>query len=252
MSKALGRPSITPWCQAPEACWTKPLVRSLVLLATNRSVPHNTALLNVGGLRTCCFDDIAMERALTHWRELGALAAFRRLTHGVMRVDLFRLLAMHHMHAYYFDAKSGFQPGKAVECLEALAKGPYLTLNKAGLLTNWHMHGVGHTETNDTMFRHIAGGIIADVLSCADVARGKTFAERVWALTGPVACRRHLASYRGTPRLVNAEMDCLVYDVRGAGKSWFDTGSYHKRPRAARLYHKEACPGPAPSSKGAR
>ena len=238
------RLNVTPWCQAPESCWTEPLVKSLVV-ATNRSVPHNQALLNVEGVRTCCFDDIAMERALTHWHELGALAAFRRLTHGVMRVDLFRLLAMHHMNAYYFDAKSGFQPSKGVECLDALAKGPYLTLNQAGVLTNWHMHGVGHTKSNSSMFRHIADGIIADVMRCAEVGRGKTFQARVWALTGPIACARHLDSFPGTPRLVNAERDCLIYDIRGSGRSWYDTGSYHKWPQSAHLYQKDACQGPA-------
>ena len=55
------------------------------------------------------FNLTSARRMLETWKEVDALNAFDKLSHDVMRADLFRIIATYHMGGFYIDLKSGVQ-----------------------------------------------------------------------------------------------------------------------------------------------
>ena len=55
------------------------------------------------------FNLTSARQMLETWKEADALNAFDKLSHDVMRADLFRIIAAYHMGGFYIDLKSGTQ-----------------------------------------------------------------------------------------------------------------------------------------------
>ena len=164
---------------------------------------------------------------LVTWQELDALKAFKKLSHDVMRADLFSIVAAYHMGGFYIDLKSGFQVGKDVKCLEKLSSETWFMLNSAGLIDSWNMFSV----RGSLLFKHVKTRMVSEILSGRQ-PKGDKFDLKVLDTTGPLALRRIIPTYNNLKleELQPSEEECLVYDVRGAGSSWKDPGSYHKEP----------------------
>ena len=166
------------------------------------------------------------------WGEADALKAFDKVSHNIMRADLFKYISLYHMGGFYIDIKSGFQPGKDVKCLEELSKEAWFMLNSGGLIDTWSMYGV----PGSALFKYVKTKLVNEILS-GRTPRGQRFDLKVLDTTGPVALRRIIPTYH-TPNLQPSEKECLVYDKRGAGASWHDPGSYHKEPDSKSVYLK--------------
>ena len=176
------------------------------------------------------FNLATARKMLKKWKEVSALKAFDKLSHNVMRADLFRYIALYHMGGFYMDIKSGFQPGKDVKCLEKLSKEAWFMLNSGSLIDNWSMFGV----RGSAMFKYVKTQLVSEILS-GRCPNGLKFEDKVLDTTGPVALRRILPRYHN-PNLQPSEKECLVYDIRGAGSSWKDPDSYHKEPSWKSVY----------------
>ena len=170
------------------------------------------------------FDLRTARQMLKKWKEVSGLKAFDKLSHNVMRADLFKYISLYHMGGFYLDIKSGLQPGKDVKCLEKLSKEAWFMLNSGNLIDNWSMFG----ERGSSLFKYVKTTIVSEILS-GRTPNGLRFESKVFDTTGPVALRRIVTKYHN-PNLQPSEMECLVYDVRGAGSSWKDPGSYHNVP----------------------
>ena len=171
---------------------------------------------------------------LRSWNETDALRAFEKLSHDVMRADLFKYVSMYRLGGYYLDVKSGFQEGRDVGCLERLSRDPWFALNRDGRLTTWNMFSV----VGSPMFAYVKDAIVEEILH-GRTPHGTRFEEKVWDTTGPLALRRHLKRYtarHGGSNTQLSETECLVFDRRGAGASWQDQHSYHKMPDATSVY----------------
>lgn len=159
------------------------------------------------------------------WGELDALQAFDKLSHNVMRADLFKYVALYNTGGFYMDLKAGFQPSQDVRCLERMASTSWFALNRSGKVTTWNMFAV----RGSSLFAFVKSHIIADILRGRE-PRGQTFEQKVWDTTGPAALHRILEAYKkehGKPNTQPSEAMCLVYDTRGSGASWLDPDSYH-------------------------
>ena len=111
-----------------------------------------------------------------------------------------------------------------MRCLEKLSKEAWFMLNSGGAIDNWNMFGVRRSA----LFEYVKRRMVSEILS-GRRPNGKKFELKVLDTTGPCALRRIIPTYHN-PNLQPSEEECLVYDVRGAGSSWKDPGSYHKEP----------------------
>ena len=196
------------------------------------------------------YSDAEVRTQLAAWRETAALAALKKLRHGVSVADVFRLVAVYHRGGFYMDVKSGFKCGRDVRCVEMLAasarqKSQLGDAWFAAPAENWAFFG----ERNSSVLRYVIDAVVGDINACrAPTARkGSTdFDARVLAHTGPHAIERHLAAWQkanphAPPARLAAEPACLTYDVRGALTSWTATGSYHLVPPGTSVYADGAC-----------
>jgi len=171
------------------------------------------------------------------WAHRDTFVAFHKLSHDVMRADLFKYAAMCNAGGYYMDLKSGFKSGKDVGCLKKLSNASWFASNAVGVPTTWNMFAVAGSPIHCYVEHAIAKEVVR-----GRIPRGERFEEKVWDTTGPRALLRHLKGYgelHGTnyrDYVQNSESACLVYDVRGAGASWGDAESYHKMPDSKPVY----------------
>ena len=170
---------------------------------------------------------------LKQWKEVSALKAFDKLSHNVMRADLFKYVALYNIGGFYLDIKSGLQPGKDVKCLEKLSKEAWFMLNSGGLIDTWSMFGV----RGSTLFKYVKTKLVSEIL-IGRSPNGLIFEKKVFDTTGPVALRRIIPKYH-KPNIQPSETECLLYDIRGAGSSWNDPGSYHQEPFWKSVYVNE-------------
>jgi len=171
------------------------------------------------------------------WAHRDTFVAFHKLSHDVMRADLFKYAAMCNAGGYYMDLKAGFKSGKDVGCLKKLSNASWFASNAVGVPTTWNMFAVAGSPIHCYVEHAIAKEVVR-----GRIPRGERFEEKVWDTTGPRALLRHLKGYgelHGTnyrDYVQNSESACLVYDVRGAGASWGDAKSYHKMPDSKPVY----------------